>query len=160
MQPFPFEVSFYKVQFHELNDIDKELVMQARQATLSAYAPYSNFQVGCAILLEDATILQGFNVENAAYSSCICAERNAITTSMSMYHDKKILKIAIAHTVDHQPANKWISPCGECRQVLMEAVVRQGSDMEMYLYGTDDNILYIPHVTQLLPLGFEPKDLK
>src|SRR5687767_5008306 len=111
------------VFFKKLDDLDTEskyLVHKAKEAAHHAYAPYSKFHVGAAMILEDGTIVTGSNQENAAYPLCMCAERVALYTLTSMYPGKKIIKMAV---VANKKNHKELTPatsCGGCRQVMAE----------------------------------------
>lgn len=139
--------------YDELDASDRALVDAARSATEGSYAPYSHFHVGAAILLSDGTIVQGANQENAAFSSGTCAERSALFYAASAHPATPMRKIAIAaRTADGAFQALPISPCGACRQALLEYEHLYG-DMEVILYGAD-KIYRLPSVGSLLPLSF------
>ncbi len=122
---------------------------EVRKAQSRAYAPYSNFKVGAALIAEDGTIIHGANIENAAYSPTICAERAALVSAYS----QGITKFkAIVITTD---AGTPSSPCGVCRQVLKELT---HGDMPVYMTNHTSDIVSRT-VDELLPLGFSGKDL-
>lgn len=138
-----------------------ELMDAAKAATLRAYAPYSHFHVGAAILLENGEIVAGANQENAAFSSGTCAERSACFYASSQYPGVPFRKIAIAAYAEPAgnptpvppPFQKApISPCGACRQALLEYEARHG-DIEVILFGADKTYV-LPSVKSLLPLCF------
>lgn len=144
----------------ELSELERELVEQAKEATRRAYAPYSNFQVGAAILMGNGKIVMGSNQENAAYTSGLCAERTALFYAASANAASPVKKIAVAAWTPPEDPKKWeegfqkepISPCGACRQALLEYEKLYG-DIEVILYGRD-KIYILPSVASLLPLGF------
>lgn len=159
MKPLHLEAEYYSTSLTELTESIQSLLDAAIAACSKAYAPYSDFQVGCSILLDSGHVVIGSNVENAAYSTCICAERNALTSVATLYPQSKILSMAIAHTNKSKDMNRWISPCGECRQMMSEFVHRQGQSFDIYLYGSPEEIIWVPKVKDLLPLVFTPDHL-
>ena len=138
----------------ELSDTDRELVRLAREATFRSYSPYSHFSVGAAILLDNGEIVTGSNQENAATPSCLCAERTAAYYAHSRYPDAILTTIAIAarDTAGH-PLAAPISPCGACRQALLEFETLAGRDVRVILAGRAQCYLR-PSVASLLPLCF------
>ena len=138
----------------ELSDTDRELVRLAREATFRSYSPYSHFSVGAAILLDNGEIVTGSNQENAATPSSLCAERTAAYYAHSRYPDAKFTTIAIAarDTAGH-PLAAPISPCGACRQALLEFETLAGRDVRVILAGRAQCYL-LPSVASLLPLCF------
>lgn len=140
--------------WNELSEEEKTLVDFARQATNRSYAPYSHFHVGAAIGLANGVIVTGTNQENAAYPSGMCAERTALFYANSQYPDQAIKAIAIAARTDEGFTEKPITPCGACRQVLLETENRYGSHIRIYLYGTRE-IQVIESAGSLLPLSFD-----
>ena len=141
----------------EENDLTKnelKLIREAQQATFRSYSPYSHFSVGAAVELEDGTIICGSNQENAAYPSGLCAERTAVFYANSQYPDLAVRRICIAaRGTDGNFCPHPITPCGACRQVLLETEQRAGHDIEVLLYGTD-NCYTINSIKDLLPLSF------
>ena len=99
---------------------DKELLAAAKKAVKSAYAPYSHFNVGAAVLLQNGKIVIGNNQENAAYPSGLCAERVALFYANAKYPKVGVKTIAVSVKTDHQIINEPVSPCGSCRQVIAE----------------------------------------
>ena len=123
-------------------------------AAKGAYAPYSNFFVGAAVLLNDDTIVVGNNQENGAYPSGLCAERVAIFSAHALYPKKKILQMAIVAMVDNKITVNPITPCGGCRQVLLESANRQKMPFKLLLVGREENIR-IDDASSLMPLPFK-----
>ena len=134
------------------------LIEEAKKQTLNAYAVYSNFQVGAAALLENGKIIGGNNQENAAYPSGLCAERTAVFYANSQYPDVPVKAIAIAAYANGEYLQDPITPCGGCRQVLLETESRYGKDVKMILYGTEKTYV-MDNVKQLLPLSFGKESL-
>jgi cytidine deaminase len=143
----------------ELNQADRELVTAARDASENAYAPYSEFQVGAAVRLENGLIVRGANIENAAFPSGICAERNALSHSASNYPEEKPVAIAIAARTTDGLTIEPVPPCGNCRQVIAEEEFRNGINIRVILSGKS-KILMIDKGSDLLPLQFNRNNLK
>lgn len=137
----------------------QELMKNAQQARDTAYAPYSKFKVGAAILLDSGEITIGSNQENAAYPSGLCAERVAVFHCGAVFPNQIIKAMAIsAKSINHQ-LSEPIGPCGACRQSLSEYEQKQNSPMEIYFMGESGNIIKVDSVKDLLPLGFDAKYL-
>ena len=139
----------------ELSEMDLLLVQKAQEATLRSYAPYSHFRVGASVQLEDGTIVTGTNQENAAYPSGLCAERTALFYANSQYPDQVVTALAIASRTENGTlCQSTISPCGACRQVMVETEKRFGKPIRILLCGTEE--IYIAESAQcLLPLSFD-----
>ncbi|MBS1681883.1 MAG: cytidine deaminase [Bacteroidetes bacterium] len=143
--------------FDHLEDLDSEskyLVHKAKDATAHAYAPYSKFCVGAALILDDGTVITAANQENAAYPLCMCAERVALYAKASAHPEKRILKLAV---VAHKKNHKELSPaacCGSCRQVILEFEHRQNKPIEVIMYGPDKKWIKVHSAAALLPWGF------
>lgn len=137
----------------------ERLLAAARGAAAKAYAPYSRFRVGAAALLDNGEIVAGSNQENAAYPSGLCAERTTVFYANAKYPDAKVLRLLIYAETDKGPVASPITPCGACRQVLLEKEVTQGLPMQVTLAGAND-LYHLPGVAAaLLPLSFVPKSL-
>ena len=119
----------------ELDSVSKDLMLKAVKARKNAYAPYSKFQVGAAILLANEAIVIGSNQENAAYPSGLCAERVAIFQAGALYPNIEILKIAITATSLNNPVLSPIPPCGACRQSIAEYEIKQEKPIQIYFMG-------------------------
>ena len=143
----------------ECSDIEKKLIAAAKHATEKSYAPYSNFKVGAALLLKNGEIITGNNQENAAYPSGLCAERVAIFYANSVYPDQKIEAIAIAAWANNTFTKDAITPCGGCRQVLLEAENRFSAPMRILMYS-EEGIYVVNTIKTLLPLSFGDEQLK
>ena len=142
----------------ELNQTEQQLISAAQDASKTAYSPYSNFNVGAAVLLENGTIVTGSNQENAAYPSGLCAERVALFYANAQFPNEAVIGIAIAAS----NANGWvktpISPCGACRQVLLETEHRYQQEFYTLLSG-ESYIYKINAAKDLLPLCFSDENL-
>ena len=139
----------------ELSAQDREIVEAARKATANSYAVYSGFSVGAAVRLSDGTIVSGTNQENAAYPSGLCAERTTIFWANSQYPDKAVEVLAIAARTSHGELERPISPCGACRQVILETEKRFNTPIRIILYGTKECYVVEDGVRALLPLSFD-----
>ena len=139
--------------YSELVEEDKILIDKAKAMTEKSYAPYSKFHVGAALLLSNGKIIGGANQENAAFPSSMCAERTAAYYAHSKYPDAKFEKLAIAASTDGKFTDSPISPCGSCRQVMLEMEHRYKRDITVYLCGRD-KVYKIDSVKDLLPLSF------
>ena len=143
---------------------DDRLVEQARQAALQAYAPYSRFSVGCAVESVDGEIVLGANMENACYRLGVCAEISALTAAQQAFGLDRIVRIAVAG--GHVGAggslagDAVVTPCGGCRQAILEAAHVSGRDLEIVSSNGDGTAQNIQRISELLPLGFGPDNLK
>lgn len=151
------EFSLFK--FEELDDVLKTLVSKAIDATDNSYSPYSNFKVGAALQLEDGTIVIGANQENAAFSVTMCAERSAIFNAQSNHPDLGIATIAIAAKNVNGLVHIPISPCGSCRQVILEMEQRYKRNIKILLCGSE-GIYVINSIKDLLPLSFVDESMR
>lgn len=138
----------------ELTSADQVLLNAANTALYRAYAPYSKFLVGASVLLESGLIIEGNNQENIAYPSGLCAERVALFYAGANYPQDPIVKICIVAKGDLMPSGKMLSPCGSCRQVMLECESRQQSPIEVLLVQGTGEIVILETVQNLLPFGF------
>lgn len=143
----------------ELPEDIQNLMDQAVEIRKKAYAPYSQFRVGAALLLDNGKIITGSNQENAAYPSGLCAERTAIFYAGSAYPEAKILKMAITAASDNNQTQAPIPPCGSCRQSIAEYEIKQESPIEIYFMGEIGEIYKSASLKNLLPLMFDKKFL-
>ena len=144
----------------ELDKQDQELMNLAIASRKQAYAPYSNFSVGAAILLDNDEIVIGSNQENAAYPSGMCAERVAIYSAGSKYPKNTILKLAISASSSLKEITIPVAPCGACRQAISEYEVNQDMPIEIFFMGASGKIIKVNSLKDLLPLGFDKSFLK
>lgn len=133
----------------------KELMTSATKARDNAYAPYSKFKVGAAILLDNDNVVTGSNQENASYPSGLCAERTAIYYAGAKYPNAKILKMAITASSQNQVTDTPIPPCGACRQAIAEYEIKQEQPIEIYFMGAKGKVVKSNSLANLLPLGFD-----
>lgn len=148
--------------FSQLDELDLEskyLIHQAKDATAHAYAPYSRFLVGSAILFEDGTVVTGTNQENAAYPSGMCAERVALFSAISQYPDKKIIKMAVVAKRKNAKELLPATSCGPCRQVMLEFEMRQGQAFEVVMLSQDHHWIKSTSAKALLPFSFTSESL-
>jgi cytidine deaminase len=152
-QQFTFSYrSFPSIQ--DLPEQEQALVSAANTALRRAYAPYSKFQVGASILLKSGLIIEGNNQENIAYPSGLCAERVALFYAGANHPNDPILKICIVAQGDLTSNDSYVSPCGPCRQVMLESESRQTQPIEVLLVQKSGTILLLDTVQNLLPFGF------
>ena len=137
----------------------QDLMAHAMAIREMAYAPYSHFKVGAALLLENGIVVTGNNQENAAYPSGMCAERVAIWSAGAQYPDKKILKMAITARSENHRLEQPIPPCGACRQAIAEYEIKQESPIEIYFMGEIGKIYKSDSLHDLLPLIFDSSNL-
>ncbi len=148
------EITVFKGLEELPGDVQK-LMNKAIEAKKHAYAPYSKFKVGAALVLENNEIITGNNQENAAYPSGICAERVAIWRASSEYPDQKVLKLAICASSSSQIVKEPVAPCGACRQTLSEYEIKQNSKIEVYFMGEVGKIIKTNSLLDLLPIAFD-----
>ena len=146
-------------QLEELADDDRQLVEKAIGATQNSYAPYSNFHVGACLRLADGREVIGANQENAAFPSGLCAERSAVFAAQSMFPEEAITALAIAARNENGLTAQPVSPCGACRQVILEMEDRYKQDVRILLYGTE-GVYVTPSVKSLLPLHFVDSNMR
>ncbi|SMD33082.1 cytidine deaminase [Reichenbachiella faecimaris] len=143
----------------ELSTVEKSLVDHAISAVENAYAPYSNFHVGAAVLLNNGEVVKGSNQENAAYPSGLCAERVAIFSAGANYPSEQVKMIAIAAKPKDARDFVMASSCGNCRQAMMEYESKQDEPIQLLFVRPNNEILKTT-VGDLLPFGFDSKSLK
>lgn len=148
--------------FDRLDDLDtgmRELFLLAEEAGRHAYAPYSRFMVGAALLLEDGTRIPGGNQENASYPLCMCAERVALYAAAALRPGKKILQLAVTARRQEERELVPATPCGGCRQVIFEFEQRQNSPIRILLMGPGRKYHLFDSAARLLPLAFDRESL-
>lgn len=144
--------------FDTLEELPKEVLLlmnNAIEARKNAYAPYSNFSVGAALLLDNNEVITGNNQENASYPSGLCAERTAIYYAGSQYPNAKIIRMAITAASKKNKTTSPIPPCGACRQAIAEYEVKQDIPIEIYFMGEEGKIAKSNSLANLLPLIFD-----
>lgn len=140
-------------KIEELSEEVRHLVGKAITATENSYSPYSKFRVGAAVRLEDGTEIMGANQENAAFAVTMCAERSAIFNAQSNHPELAICEIAIAACNVNGLTKEPVSPCGSCRQVLLEMEQRYKRNIKIYLCGKDE-VYVVDSIKDLMPLSF------
>jgi len=150
---YSFKFKLYP-NWESLQTVDKSVVNKAFEAMEKAYAPYSKFKVGAALLLEDGQIIQGNNQENIAYPSGLCAERVALFHTGAQFPGISVDLICIVAKGDLMPISQLLSPCGACRQVMLESENRQNKPIRIILVNQDNRTMCIDSVQNLLPFGF------
>ena len=138
----------------EMDTKDQALVREAIEAQKGSYAPYSRFNVGAAVLLEDGTVVRGANQENAAYPSGLCAERTAMFAAGANHPGKAMVSLAIVGGFGHSISPTPCSPCGACRQVMAEYQTLSGKPMSVIMFGTDKAWKF-SRVDDILPFIFD-----
>ena len=150
---------FDSIEDPSLDTQIRELIEAAKSACDLAHAPYSKFRVGASVLLQDGkTILKGANQENAAYPLCTCAEQVAIYHA-AMQHPNTPIKALAIHVGVHPESDHPPSPCGACRQVILESEQKYGNDIQIYISSLDPSIFRFESIKSLLPFYFSGDDL-
>ena len=161
MQKQKFEFSFEVYDsIDELDTDDRQLLIEARNVTDQAYAPYSNFHVGAAAKLSNDKIITGTNQENASYPVGICAERVLLSAISSLHPGIAIETMAVSYQSKKIKSDHPISPCGMCRQALLEYETRTDKPIRLILAGQEGKIYIVNTVKFLLPFAFTPDELK
>jgi cytidine deaminase len=135
---------------------DEQLIQLAREAARKAYAPYSNFQVGCAIESTEGEVVTGANMENASYRLGICAEQSALTTAQHKFGLDKVARIAVTGG----SGDIICTPCGGCRQAILEAAQLSGRDVKILCGNGDGSSVEARTIGELIPFGFGPAHLQ
>src|SRR5689334_6142324 len=135
---------------------DEQLLELARGAAAKAYAPYSNFHVGCAVASSDGEVVTGANMENACYRLGLCAEQSALTAAQHAFGLAKVARIAVVGGT----GDIVCTPCGGCRQAIFEAACLSGRDIEIICSNGDESAVESYRIYELLPSGFGPANLK
>jgi len=155
--------SFEYTEYNDIKELppeDQHLVEESRQQTAFAYAPYSDFYVGAAVLLDNGFIMKGSNQENSAYPSGLCAERVAVFAASAHYPESGIKAIAISARARDFAVTDPVTPCGACRQVMAEYESKQKYPIRVILSSPSGKILMVKKVTDLLPMYFLLDSLK
>ena len=143
----------------DLSPVELDLMEQAFEARSKAYAPYSKFTVGVALLLDNGIVVQGSNQENAAYPSGLCAERVAIFYAGAKYPEAKMLKMFITASPMDRDLVEPIPPCGSCRQSIAEYEFKQDIPIELFFMGAKGVIYKSDSLKNILPLVFDKSNL-
>jgi cytidine deaminase len=158
MQQFQFSYQLFDT-INSLDASDASLLRSAIAATPLAYAPYSGFHVGAAALLENGAVVVGTNQENASYPVGICAERVLLGNVAMQYPGQKIAAMAISYKSKKRASDQPISPCGMCRQALVEFEFRSAAPIKLILGGEVGQVMIIDSAKLLLPFAFSPREL-
>lgn len=153
------EVLITTVAREALETWQRELIEKAEEAAANAYAPYSNFHVGAALLTEKGRIVQGNNQENSAYPSGLCAERVAVFAARAQFPDEKIKAIVVTARKKESEHFIAVTPCGSCRQVLSEVEDQQQAPIVLMMTSTNDEVYVSESIENLLPFKFSNKYL-
>jgi cytidine deaminase len=161
MKKIDIAVTYFEYEgLEELEEEDRTLLERAREAINAAYAPYSAYHVGAAVLLENGKVFTGNNQENVAYPSGICAERVALFYASSQYADVPVKAIAVSARAKGFTVHSPVTPCGSCRQVMAESENRFNNKLKLIMRGDNGKINVIHGVSNLLPLMFRAEELK
>lgn len=155
---FKLTVEIYESE-SQLTDSDQLLLQKARTTLSGAYAPYSGFNVGAAVLLDNGTVITGSNQENASYPVGICGERVALFAASAQYPDVGITTVAICTEKADGKSTKPSTPCGLCRQVMVEMEERQQKPIKLILKGEEGEVWIVPNTGDLLPFHFDSSNL-
>ena len=154
-----FDIIVYE-SLEELQERDRNLLKKSIEARANAYAPYSNFQVGAALELENGEIVIGSNQENASYPSGLCAERVAVFYAGAKFPDVPINTLAISIYSPNYEVLEPAAPCGNCRQAIFEYEYKQKSPIRILMMGASGKIIECSSLADILPLGFNNSYLK
>lgn len=158
MKEFHIDIPVQLFSIEELTETDRQLIEDAKAMTSTSYSPYSHFSVGAAIRLADGQVFLGSNQENAVFPVGLCAERTAFFAASANAPGVPPIAIAIAACNTEGPLAKPVTPCGSCRQALLEAEMRFQQPIRVLLYGTE-GVYVIASMRQLLPLTFDGTEL-
>ena len=159
MKNIKIEIGIKLCDFTELPKEEQEILTEAIRATDNSYANYSKFYVGAALRLNNGKIMIGATQENAAFPSGLCAERTAIFAAQANYPDQPIRTLAVAAKNSDGLLKQPVTPCGACRQVILEIEDRYKSPIRILLYGTE-GVYCIDSVKDLLPLSFIDENMR
>jgi cytidine deaminase len=157
-EKYSFEFEVYD-SITDLKKEDADLLQQAREITQIAYAPYSHFFVGAVAVLDNGEIVKGTNQENASFPVGICAERSLLASTAALYPNTFIATMAISYHNHNGDSNQPVSPCGMCRQALLEHEKRYNHSIRLLLSGMEGKVYILGKSGLLLPLSFTGEDL-
>lgn len=144
----------YFANLSELEIEDQKHIASAREIAKKAHAPYSKFYVGATLVLENNEVILGSNQENIAFPSGLCAERVALFYAGANFPNISIKKLFVVANGDLITKDAVLSPCGGCRQVLLESQNRQENNFPIYLIGQNDSVHLFNSIYDLMPLAF------
>ena len=159
MKELTLHTNIIACSLEEMTPSMRKLVEKAKAMTQNAYCPYSHYHVGAAALLADGQIVAGSNQENAAYPSGLCAERTTLFAANANNPQTPVLALAVACYTNGHFTKEAASPCGACRQVMVETEHRYGQPMQVILYGEDTCYIF-SKAADLLPLNFDADNLE
>lgn len=148
-----FQFPYQQEELSNLKDEIKKLVKTAQLEAQKAYAPYSHFKVGAAVLLNDGRILTGANHENASYPAGVCAERAALS-ALDMNNVNHYVKAIAVTYLDGADTSKPLSPCGICRQTILEVQQWQNKPIEVYMCSPQGHVITLSDASYLMPFSF------
>jgi cytidine deaminase len=157
------EIVCHLTEFSNIEELDledKRLIHEAKSAVNNAYAPYSKFNVGAAVLLDNGVIVKGSNQENASYPLGLCAERVAIFSASATYPGVPVRAVAVAAKSELFDVDNAVPPCGACRQVIAEYEHLYKNDIKIIMSGESGKVMIAESMKKLLPLQFNGDDLK
>lgn len=154
MRPLEITLRLEQYILDELPSEDRRLVEEARKIAQSAYAPYSRFLVGCALLLDNGQIITGNNQENAAYPSGLCAERVALFAAGSQFPGMKVITMAICVLSENKDDDRVYAPCGACRQVISEYQNKQETPVRIIFEGPGEYFTVANGIQEIMPFTF------
>jgi cytidine deaminase len=150
-----FQTNYTETTYKELSKELQNAILETKEATNFSHAPYSNFHVGACLLLEDGSLIQGSNQENASFPLGLCAERTALSAYSVLKIKPKIKSILIACRKNEDFVADPVAPCGLCRQTILEAEHIQNKNIQVILYSEGGKILIFESIKDLLPFYFE-----
>jgi cytidine deaminase len=159
----PVDIVCHLTEYENLDELsteDRNLVQAAKESASNAYAPYSHFLVGAAILLDNGQVIRGNNQENASYPIGLCAERVAAFSAHANFPGIGFKTVAVTAKSNQFSINKPVPPCGACRQAMVEYEHLFGKNIRVIMTGESGKILIADSVSALLPFQFTPGDLK
>lgn len=160
MSEFSITIKGLTLQKEQLSPFDAELLKKAEAASENAYAPYSQFFVGAALRLSNGEVVIGTNQENVAYPSGLCAERVALFSAATNHPNEPIESMAVTVRTTRSEFKDPLSPCGNCRQVIMEYQNKQKKPIRLILGSQSNKVWVFEDSSVLLPFGFEAEYLK
>lgn len=146
-------------EYNALSQASVALIKRAAAACENAYAPYSHFQVGTALMLDNGEVVTGANVENAAFPQCLCAEQVALSQKATLFPGAVIVEVVVVARKTHDPALVPVTPCGGCRQILLEFETRQKLPIKILMQTRPDVWTSVDSAAALLPFAFVPENL-
>ncbi|MBO4850629.1 MAG: cytidine deaminase [Prevotella sp.] len=159
MKNIDLKITVEHLSMDELNEEERHLVETAIAATNNSYAKYSHFHVGAALLMSDGSVIIGANQENAVFPVGLCAERTAIFAAQAQHPELSMKMLAIAARNKEGLVRMPVSPCGSCRQVILEMEERYQQPIRILLYGTE-GVYAVRSVRDLLPLCFMDESMR